>query len=125
MSSAAVSETKGRFDMTRVIRLVLVTIAVCAMSAPAFAIHCFECDDLGNCVSSPDSGTRCHFTIDTCETVSAPLCTGVADQDTLASTLTIASVDVVTPAGVTTSAPQRLAERRPAPKLSTASPYTR
>jgi hypothetical protein len=114
--------------MTRLLRFALLAVAISTMSAPAFALHCFTCDELGTgtCDPTPDSGTRCHFTLDGCVTVDAPFCTGVVDQDTLADKLAIASVDVVTPAGATTSSSaQRVAERRPAPRAAAVSSFSR
>jgi hypothetical protein len=111
--------------MTRFLRFALIAVVICTMGTPAFAIHCRECSDFdGTCVLSPDSGTKCKFTIDGCVTVGST-CTGVADQDTLADTFAVASVEVVTPAGVkTTSDTPRLAARRPAAKAP-ASTFTR
>lgn len=124
VSSAAALHLKGRSLMTRFLRFALIAVVICTMSTSAFALHCRECDFTGTCVASPDSGTKCKFTIDTCVTVGAA-CTGVADQDTLADTLAVASVEVVTPAGVkTTSDTPRLAARRPAAKAP-ASTFTR
>lgn len=112
--------------MTRFLRLALVAVVLSALSVPAFAIKCSLCDPfLLVCVDSPDSGTRCRFVIDHCETI-ITTCNGVLDQDTLADTLAIASVEVVTPAGVKkTGDTPHLAARQSAAKTAAVSTFTR
>src|SRR5438094_34707 len=88
-------------NMTRILRLSLLTLAVCTFGSSAFAF-CRICNDQGICERLIDSGTSCIQHIDYCqEFVSG--CTGLADNDTLADQLAIASVEVTTPAGVTKS----------------------
>jgi hypothetical protein len=101
--------------MGRFLRYSLLAIFMIALSSPAFAIFCRSCGDDSVCFHNPDSGTRCVQHIDFCQEFGAA-CTGVAGRDTLADSLEVASVDVVTPAGVktTTTAAPRLAARRPA-----------
>jgi hypothetical protein len=106
--------------MTRILRFSLLVLVICALSSPAFAIICTACNDQGVCDSSPDSGTRCIEHIDYCEDFSAN-CSGVMDESTLADHLAIASVDVVTPNGVTkTNVTPRIAEHKTFVKLAAA-----
>jgi hypothetical protein len=104
--------------MFRVLRIALFAAIVGAMSFPVFAVRCSECDDLGNCVLSPGSGTVCHFCIDCCWVTSSPSCTRVADQDSLAGNLAIASVEVARPSEATAVVESRIAGRRSASKVS-------
>ena|SRR5438034_9301301 len=103
--------------MFRFLRIALFAAVVGAMSVPAFAIHCSECDENGNCVPSPDSGTICHLCIDCCW-VTYSSCVGVADQEGLADTLAIASVEVATPPEVTKVVGPRITEQRPVSKAA-------
>ena len=111
--------------MNKSLRLSLFVLFVCIVSSAAFALPpCADCDDGLNCYLSPGSGMRCRQFVDHCElTIGA--CLSLSDQDTLIDTLQIASVEVVTPNGLTrnSTAPPRLATvqstvSRPAPASS-------
>jgi hypothetical protein len=108
--------------MTRLLRFSLFALFIVAMSTPAFA-WCKSCNWDFTCEHTPDSGTWCVEHFDYCEEWSSN-CIGVADHDTLAGTLAIASVEVVTPAGVRTTDTPRLTARQPVAQ-SAASTFTR
>lgn len=110
--------------MTRILRLSLIALVLCALGNPAFAIFCKGCNEQGICDHIPDSGTRCVQQIDFCQEFAAN-CSGLAEQSTLADQMTLASVEVTTPNGVTrTDAAPRVAELKPLAKLATV-PSTR
>lgn len=104
--------------MNKSLRLSLFVLFVCIVSSAAFALPpCADCDDGLNCYLSPGSGTRCRQFVDHC-VVTFGACLDAADQDTLLNTLQIASVEVVTPGGVTrnaTAAPRLAASQSTAP----------
>jgi hypothetical protein len=106
--------------MTRFLRFTLVALIIGAMGVPIFALPCRSCGALGVCESTPNSGTRCRQFVDYCQDF-ITACAPVAGEDTLADTLAIASVEVVTPAGVTktSDAPRLAAARQPLAKAST------
>ncbi len=85
--------------MTRFARYSLFALVLVALSSPMFAF-CTSCSADFSCDWTPDSGTHCIEHIDYCEEFSSN-CTGVVDQGTLADQLSVASVDIVTPNGVT------------------------
>lgn len=87
--------------MIRILRLSLVALVLCALGNPAFAIMCKQCDELERCVFMPEPGTGCIQHIGFCETLNDPDCNSLAEQSTLADQLTVASVEVTTPNGVT------------------------
>lgn len=98
--------------MTRFLRFALVAMVICAMSIPASAAICKLCNPFGVCEHIADIGVRCYQYIDFCQDYPAD-CHGVKDEETLAD-LTIASVEVVTPAGVTkASEAPRVAAHQP------------
>jgi hypothetical protein len=96
--------------MNRFLLFSLFTLFILAMSAPAFA--CAACQNDFSCNESPGSGTFCIEHYDYCEERWG--CSGVAARDTLAASLTIASVEVITPAGIRqANDASRLAVREP------------
>lgn len=98
--------------MTRILRLSLVALVLCALGSPAFAFFCTSCGPEGYCEVTPGSGTRCLEHIDYCEDFSAS-CNAAAAQS-LAEQLTVASVEVTTPNGLTkTDAAPRVAQLAP------------
>lgn len=87
----------------KMLRFTLVCSLLLLAAAPSYAIACRSCDgwEAPYCISTPDSGTRCRFSIDTCETISAPLCTGFTEQAAAPAVLaewTVASIEISRPA---------------------------
>jgi hypothetical protein len=85
----------------KLLRLTLVCSLLLLAASPSYAIACFSCTapDPPYCESTPDSGTRCRFGIDTCETISAPSCTGFTEHSAPAmlAEWTVASIDIRRP----------------------------
>ncbi len=75
----------------------LLVLFVLALAAPAFP--CDYCAPMGWCLPSDSVNTFCIEDYDFCTDYNG--CSTVADQTRLADTLTIASVEVVTPFGMT------------------------
>jgi hypothetical protein len=85
--------------MMKLLRLTLVCSLLLLAAAPSFALPCNSCTgpEYPYCESSPGSGTRCRFGIDTCTTIYAPNCTGFTDQGADPAMLaewTVASIEV-------------------------------
>jgi hypothetical protein len=98
--------------MTRFVRYSLFALVLVALSSPMFAF-CTSCGPDFACEWTPDSGTHCIEHIDYCEDFFSN-CIGLADESTLADQLAVASIEVVTPNGVTTvNDTPRVAERKP------------
>jgi hypothetical protein len=86
----------------KLLRLSLVCSLLLLAATPSFAIACKSCDapEPPYCVSTPDSGTRCHYRQEICTTVSAPFCTGFTEHSAPAmlAEWTVASIEVSRPA---------------------------
>jgi len=84
------------------LRLTLVCSLLFLAASPLFAFPCESCTapDPPYCESTPDSGTRCSFGIDWCDTVSAPFCTGLMEgaAPAVLSEWTVASIEISRPA---------------------------
>ena len=85
----------------KLLRLTLVCSLLFLAASPLFALPCSSCTapDPPYCESTPDSGTRCLFHIDYCETRSAPLCTGLMEgaAPPMLAEWTVASIEVSRP----------------------------
>ena len=80
--------------------ILLVAIAVLALAAPASAQFCESCGASGMCFPDPGSGKWCIQNIDHCQEYWG--CSGFvseAQEPEIAAEWTVASVEVVTPAG--------------------------
>jgi hypothetical protein len=91
-----------RRQIMRLLRLVLACSLLLLAASPSFALGCFTCnpDQVNVCDSTPDSGTRCRFHIDYCETITAPFCTGrsAESQTAVLADWTVASIEISRPA---------------------------
>ena len=86
----------------KLLRLSLVCSLLLLAATPLFAFPCESCTapDPPYCESTPDSGTRCRFHIDWCETISSSFCTGFTEHSAPAvlAEWTVASIEVSRPA---------------------------
>lgn len=103
--------------MSRFFSLSLVALLICALALPAFAFFCEQCGDDGVCFPTYNTGTECEQFLDICYTFNSN-CRNLASP--LSEQLTIASVEIVTPAGVTKSEVPRVAARQPSVKTTAA-----
>jgi hypothetical protein len=102
--------------MTRILRFALLTLTICTLCIPAFAL-CRTCNDQGICEHLPESFTTCRQFIDFCQEDGN--CALLTEVDPLADQLTVASVEVTSPNGVTkTDAAPRVAELKPHVQLA-------
>ena len=86
----------------KLIRLTIVCSLLLLAAVPSFALPCNSCtgSEYPYCESTPGSGTRCRFGIDTCTTISAPNCTNFTDQGAEPAMLaewTVASIEISRP----------------------------
>jgi hypothetical protein len=103
--------------MSRFFSLSLVALVICALALPAFGLFCEVCRDDGVCIGASQPGTQCDQFIDWCVTEPLPCNSSLPP---LSEQLTIASVEIVTPAGVTKSEVPRVAAQQPSVKTTAA-----
>ena len=86
----------------KLLRLILACTMLLLAASPSYALACFTCDDFEpmQCNATPDSGTRCRWHVDYCETISAPFCSGVSENaaSTMLADWQVASVEIDRPA---------------------------
>jgi len=86
----------------KLLRVIVGCTLLLLAASPSYALGCFTCNDfvINQCDSTPNSGTRCLFHPDYCETKSAPLCSGLVDEtpSAILADWQVASIEVSHPA---------------------------
>jgi len=86
----------------KLLRVALACTVLLLIAVPSFAIPCSTCSEFEpqGCDSTPGSGTRCRFSIDWCQTISAPSCSGFSGQteSPVLADWVVASIEISRPA---------------------------